>query len=340
MEIPSSSASVMDLASNWDWGEAETDVAFECTTPTSNLSSPRFQKGCRFELGSPIENFVCSTPTGSSPPNSPRFDDPSMDQEVPFVSCLTQQMLPYLGGCQYAQTRLPDMSTESRYACSCEMQLGNMKWVGDCSNNPEPEKEPDTEYHSEAPDARTRLKVQARAFQPVPKDTRMEAVISTIHLALFSSGQVNNINIESGAIWMNATVISAQVLAGPDAPARAYNVMHLTKNALEAITARLPTVALLSARVQKEDQCCYSLRSSIACLPEHAQNCMCWDLFRNGHCPRRSQCRWYHPQKDDIARIRVFIRCAEDVHGTPEEKQLKDEPSDERHKLSLGDLVH
>merc|ERR1719486_260671 len=27
MEVPSSSASVMDLASNWDWGEAETDVA-------------------------------------------------------------------------------------------------------------------------------------------------------------------------------------------------------------------------------------------------------------------------------------------------------------------------
>jgi hypothetical protein len=232
---------------------------------------------------------------------------------------------------------LPDGGAETKW-CGSKLEVGNVNGPDSFSNIPEPENEPDTEYHGEAPDSRTRLKVQAAAFQPVPKDTRMEAVISCIHLALFSSGQAHNIKIENTFLTMSATVVSADVPAGHDAPARAYSVMQLTKSSLEAITSRLPTVALLSSRVQKEDGC-YSLRASIACLPDHARNCMCWDLFRTGHCPRRSQCRWYHPQKDDVARIRVFIRCAQDMYGAMEDKPPWNESLYARHKLSLGDLV-
>lgn len=269
LEVFSSTTSAMDLSSIWDWGDTETDAAVECATPTSNLSSPRFQTGDHFEQCSPIRNFICATP---SPQNSPRCSD--------CHSCIGNF---WDGGA----ARLPDGGADTKW-CSMKVDVGNAYGQDTFSNIPEPENEPDTEHHGEAPDARTRLKVQAAAFQPVPKDTRMEAVISCINLALFSSGQAHNIKIENGVIWMSATVISAEVLPGHDAAARAYSVMQLTKTSLEAITSRLPTVALLSSRVQKEDGC-YSLRASIACLPDHARNCMCWDLFRTGHCPRRSQ---------------------------------------------------
>merc|ERR1712100_515624 len=124
------------------------------------------------------------------------------------------------------------------------------------------------------------------------------------------------------------TLISAELNDGPSAFARSF----------EAITDRLPTVSLLSARVQKEDTG-YSLRSSIALLPPHAQNCMCWDMYRKGHCPRRSQCRWYHPQESDVARIRVSVKYAQDVSGSFQDQQSWIESSASRHKISLGQLV-
>merc|ERR1719399_1610389 len=124
-----------------------------------------------------------------------------------------------------------------------------MMWSNEVDAFPEPENEPDIlvesdyyEPHNQDSEARTKLKVEAPVFQPVPKDTRMEAVVSCVHLALFSSGQVCNIRIENSLMWNSATVVSAVVPAGADASSRSYNVMQLTKQALEAITERLPTV--------------------------------------------------------------------------------------------------
>jgi hypothetical protein len=262
------------------------------------------------------------------------------------MSCYEEVQVPcYASVCHDGQSpQAPSVA----YNASDGIKIGDMtKWFDDASTHPEPENEPEilmetdqalTCQQCQDADTRTRLKVEAPVFQPVPKDTRMEAVISCVHLALFSSGQVCNIRIENSLMWNSSTVVSAVVPAGADASSRSYNVMQLTKQALEAITERLPTVTLLSARVQKED-CGYSLRSSIACLPPDAQNCMCWDMFRKGHCPRRSQCRWYHPQESDVARIRVSVKYAQDVSGNFQDQQSWIDSSEMRHKISLGQLV-
>merc|ERR1712146_217528 len=75
----------------------------------------------------------------------------------------------------------------------------------------------------------------------------------------------------------------------------------------EAVTAQLHAVALLSARVQKEDAG-YSLRSSVAYAPKEAEDRLCWDLFQRGCCPRRQQCRWYHPESSDTGKIKISIK--------------------------------
>lgn len=350
MERKSSSASALET-SCWDvqdWGDVETDEALDCTTtPTSNLSSPRCEVTFALEG---FKEFVCPTPT--SPQNSPRcYMENMLDGDcwgqAPQGACYTTgHMLPLMAVCtdgapEYCTSVVEDLSTGTKVDKA-------PKWFSDANLYPEPEDEPETLMenkqvpHCQDEDSRTRLKVEAPVFQPVPKDSRMEAIVSCVHLALFSSGQVCNIGVESSSLlWNSATVVTAEVPGGADAQSRSYGVMQLTKQALEAITERLPTVALLSARVQKEDSG-YSLRSSIALLPEHAKNCMCWDMFRKGHCPRRSQCRWYHPQDSDIARIRVSIKYGQDANPSVKMQQLQQQwmnLSSSRPKISLGELV-
>jgi hypothetical protein len=125
-------------------------------------------------------------------------------------------------------------------------------------------------------------------------------------------------------------LISVELGNGPQA--KAYDIMQLAKQSLEAFASQVDSVSLLSARVQKEEQG-YSLRSSVACIPDHARDKMCWDIFRCGHCPRRGTCRWYHPQEADIRRIKVSIKYSADTS-----KVFQQEPS-KKHKISLGELV-
>jgi hypothetical protein len=134
------------------------------------------------------------------------------------------------------------------------------------------------------------------------------------------------------------TLISAQVQNAPGSAAKCYDAVHLSRHVLEEISARLNNVILLSKRVQKEDAG-YSLRSSVACIPCGAENMVCWDLFRKGCCPRRSKCQWYHPQESDIGRVKVNIRCADDVSEVSSEDKLPASSPAVRHKISLGELV-
>jgi len=210
--------------------------------------------------------------------------------------------------------------------------------------NPEPKEAPAASVESEdqladASRTRTKLKIGAPLFQPVPTDTRMHAVANAANLVLVSCGEVQNISMEVGAAGASATSISAELQSGPDASTRAYNVMHITKQALEAVTERLQTTRLLSARIQKDDGG-YTLRSSIACLPNGVEDCMCWDMFHKGHCPRRSHCQWYHPHASDIAKIKISIRYEKKSAEAKSGDEAAAKPSAQRHKLLLGELIH
>lgn len=205
-----------------------------------------------------------------------------------------------------------------------------------------------------AQSSRTRLQSSAASFQPglvqranAPVEARMDTVINAACLALSSCGQVVNVNLQRDPAGAAPVMIAAELNDGPAAAARCYEVMHLTKQSLEAIAKHLPTIALMSARIQK-DESGYSLRSNIACLPEGTEDRMCWDLFTHGHCPRRSQCRWYHPVGDDIHRIRVCVRYAEESSASSSGDEAEEEQMEfpvrsvtksQKHKISLGELV-
>lgn len=212
-----------------------------------------------------------------------------------------------------------------------------------CHVQQEPEHEPEVCMEDERVTSllpRTCLKRDAPAFQPVPADSRTDAVVNAAYLALVSCGQLKRVTMDRGIQGQSPTLLSAQLQASPhaaDASARCYAAMQLVKQSLEAITSQLPTVSLLSARVQKEDFG-YSLRASIACLPEWAEGSMCWDMFQKGYCGRRSQCRWYHPKDADVSKLKVTIRYVEPAQECSSSSE-ETESSSERHKLCLGELV-
>jgi hypothetical protein len=177
---------------------------------------------------------------------------------------------------------------------------------------------------------RTKLTTASSSFSPASGDSHMDAATSCVHLALVSCGQVKQVKIEHGRNGASSSLISVELSNGPQA--KAYDIMQLAKQSLEAFALQVDSVSLLSARVQKEEQG-YSLRSSVACIPDHARDKMCWDLFKCGHCPRRGTCRWYHPQEADVRKIKVSIKYNADTSKVFQQEASK------KHKISLGELI-
>lgn len=167
----------------------------------------------------------------------------------------------------------------------------------------------------------------------------LEAVTKAVYTILLTSGETQRVRVEPGVKGASPTLIAAEMPSGPRFSSRCYDAVHVARKALEEITTSLHNVALLSKRVQKEDRG-YSLRSSIACIPKGAEDRICWDLFHKGHCPRRKNCQWYHPQDSDVFRVKISVRCAEDTNGAlPEDQAAAGIPLIQRQKISLGELL-
>lgn len=147
------------------------------------------------------------------------------------------------------------------------------------------------------------------ASRQEPATVTVDTIVNALHSHLTSCSQIRNSKINRGLAGKYPVLITADLYSGPR---DAHDVMHLTRRALNEMTARLQTICLLSTRLQKED-CGYSLRASLACVPDGREDYVCWDMFRKGYCPRRSLCRWYHPQDSDTAKIKVSIRCSEEA---------------------------
>jgi len=203
--------------------------------------------------------------------------------------------------------------------------------------------------------ARTKLSSTAASFHSVPATgTSIDAVANAAYLSLVSCSQITKIKVENvqapqqnkdnkiGNKGKPTTTISAEVSCGPNAAAQSYDAMHLAKQSLTALAAHLPTVALLSARMQKEENG-YSMRCSIACLPDGAENGMCWDVMKKGFCPRRTCCKWYHPQDADNQKLKISIKYGiEKVQQglvAGDKKKLESEVSSGKHQISLDGLV-
>merc|ERR1711988_1126016 len=88
--------------------------------------------------------------------------------------------------------------------------------------------------------------------EPELGDVRIAAVVSSIQSALSSCGHIHQIKVEQGASGPSSLLISAEL--NSHSQTKAYDVMQLAKKSLEAISSRLESARLLSARVQKEER--------------------------------------------------------------------------------------
>jgi len=321
-----------------DLSDAQADVesrlapsSFQCMTPTSSQGSPRelmrrclSQEGCLY--GNDGDRTLCylsAAQAGQCHCNAKLAS--ARDGSMEPVHVLQQPQQASSGNmCKNANSVVGQRSEETEQ---------------------EPEKEPEicTDCGSDFLGVRAKLETEVPVFKPVQAESQMDAVANAVRMALVSSGEIRKVQVEKGKVKVekgilgkSAESISAELHAGPNGKARCYDTIQRAKRALDTITERLPNVTLLSARLQKEESG-YSLRSAIACIPSGSEDGMCWDLFKKGHCPRRTQCRWNHPQASDTCRLKISIRFSEDL-GLHDEKQELDS-SPERQKILLGDLV-
>jgi hypothetical protein len=162
-------------------------------------------------------------------------------------------------------------------------------------------------------------------------------MVKAVYFALLSSGQIYNIKVDQGVQGTSPTLIVAELQKGQRDSSRCYDAVHVARRALEDVTSCSKSLTLLSKRVQKDDRGGYSLRSSVACIPESKEDGVCFDLFQKGHCPRCTACQWYHPQESDIFRVKIAVRCSEGTVSS--EGQLSAGSPAVRHTISLGDLL-
>jgi hypothetical protein len=140
-------------------------------------------------------------------------------------------------------------------------------------------------------------------------DPRSEAVIAAVMKDLITCDQLSNV-VKSASQNRPAPVcrerpiyISGDLLAGP---LSAHEIVEKVRRVLYAQTSLPDGVGLINVRTRKDNRW-HSLRASIVCLPPDTEDRVCWDLLNKGVCPRRKQCRWYHPQERDITKIKVII---------------------------------
>jgi hypothetical protein len=145
-------------------------------------------------------------------------------------------------------------------------------------------------------------------FSAVGQPKGAATIVNDVNNALLSCSQICKSEIREGLPGRYPLQIVASLQKGP---MEAHDVMQLVRRALNDIAFKLQTASLMSSRSQKEENG-YSLRAAVACLPDGEEQNVCWDMFRKGHCRRRGQCRWYHPQDRDIVKIKVSVRYLEE----------------------------
>lgn len=139
--------------------------------------------------------------------------------------------------------------------------------------------------------------------------TTADGIVEHVCSALASCNQIMSSEVRKDLPGRYPLLVWAEMQKGQLA---AHDVMHLVRRTLAEVTSSFQHVSVMSSRLQKEENG-YSLRVSIACVPESQENNVCWDMFRKGHCRRRCQCRWYHPKEEDLIKLKVTIKCFDEV---------------------------
>lgn len=205
---------------------------------------------------------------------------------------------------------------------------------------------------------RTKLTSKVSSFQPLrPTDTRMNAIASAAHLVLTSCVPSHSLRVEHNLTRESTTSIIVDLDDAPADTLPAHDILQLTKTALDSVVSRVGSTSLVSSRIRKQ-ACGYNLHATIACWPHGCGEHMCWDLMTKGSCPRRTRCRWHHPEAETTMKLNVFINDKRPkYHKTLDEQMQTRSPmrassffagytsedqtgsACERHKILLTDLV-
>jgi hypothetical protein len=139
-------------------------------------------------------------------------------------------------------------------------------------------------------------------------DGKTDGVTLALHSLLVACLPGDSVKIEK-SFEEESRKILVLVDAQNGTKAGCFELMQQLKLNFLDLVARSEALRLLSVRVKREEYG-YSLRSSVACIPDDKRDQLCFeDMLRRGSCPNRRRCPQYHPQACDIVKFKVAMRC-------------------------------
>lgn len=162
----------------------------------------------------------------------------------------------------------------------------------------------------------TRLNPEARAFQPVtaPLPEEVSAVVGAVKAAMGSSAGIAGVKVVSPTQGQPLTIVAemASIASKTQASYAAQEALSTAKAALLGAAAHSQSAYILGYTEQPFKEILDTgFRTTIGLVPEAHQDSACWDTYQKGYCPRRSTCRWSHPQDCDLTPIRVILKKPE-----------------------------
>lgn len=154
---------------------------------------------------------------------------------------------------------------------------------------------------------RSRLSSAASSFTPASSaQGECDTIVGAAKLALLNCPNVATVKVDDCKMGALTTIVAET--RGADA-AETKKVLDLTKTALLQAAANSSNAYVLGYTTTPfKDLLGCGFKATLGIVRPEASDCVCWDTYQKGFCPRRATCRWVHPEGDELLMLRVVLK--------------------------------
>jgi len=164
----------------------------------------------------------------------------------------------------------------------------------------------ETKNVGQAAACQQKLAVNARLFVPSGEYNEAHDVLSLVGQALKSAHGVADVDVALGPAGTLATIT---VKVHPNA--FKSSVIIAAKSAFLEVASTSESTYVLGyeAAPFQDDVGGSGFCAALASMPPAWECSACWDTYTMGYCPRRKNCRWQHPGRNQLQPVKVVVKA-------------------------------
>jgi hypothetical protein len=155
----------------------------------------------------------------------------------------------------------------------------------------------------------TKLNTKARTFEPIAvisQDAKL--VITAAHASLAASPKILNVDVFEGALGSTTTIVGS-IKKGSLGKRAAQQCLGIVQTALLDAAKHSEDTYVIGYNATPFMQLGWSgFSAQLGSVPATQADATCWDTYQRGYCPRRSTCRWCHPQDKEVIKLVVMLQ--------------------------------